>query len=209
MSLAVRGFGMTSVLVDAADPDDARGLADRIRRFADATNSVGSVVPAAASVLVHTRPGASAESLCADVTAALDAVLSAPRPDHRVVTVPVRYDGEDLHTVADLLRLSVDEVVARHTAPDYTVDFLGFAPGFPYLSGLDPLLTIPRLDTPRTRVPAGAVGLAGGSTCIYPSPSPGGWRLIGATDTILFDAERDEPALLRAGDTVRFQAVSR
>ena len=120
------------------------------------------------------------------------------------VEIPVRYDGEDLDEVARLTGLDPDEVVARHTAPTYTVAFLGFSPGFPYLVGLDPALEVPRRDTPRTSIPAGSVGLAGGQTGIYPTASPGGWQLIGRTEVTLFDPDRDPPALLGPGSRLRF-----
>jgi KipI family sensor histidine kinase inhibitor len=120
------------------------------------------------------------------------------------VEVPVVYDGEDLDEVARLTGLEPAEVVRRHTAPEYTVAFLGFSPGFPYLVGLDPALTVPRRDTPRTSIPAGSVGLAGDQTGIYPTASPGGWRLIGRTEVTLFDPGRDPPALLAPGGRLRF-----
>ena len=127
-----------------------------------------------------------------------DAVAGDP------VEIPVRYDGQDLPEVAGLTGLDVEEVVRRHTAPEYTVAFLGFSPGFPYLVGLDPALEVPRRDTPRTSIPAGSVGLAGGQTGIYPSASPGGWQLIGRTEVTLFDPGRDPPALLAPGGRLRF-----
>jgi KipI family sensor histidine kinase inhibitor len=120
------------------------------------------------------------------------------------VEVPVTYDGEDLEEVAGLTGLDADEVVRRHTAPEYTVAFLGFSPGFPYLVGLDPALEVPRRDTPRTSIPAGSVGLAGTQTGIYPTATPGGWQLIGRTDLTLFDPGRDPPALLAPGGRLRF-----
>jgi KipI family sensor histidine kinase inhibitor len=120
------------------------------------------------------------------------------------VEIPVRYDGQDLPEVAGLTGLGAEEVVRRHTAPEYTVAFLGFSPGFPYLVGLDPALEVPRRDTPRTSIPAGSVGLAGGQTGIYPSASPGGWQLIGRTEVTLFDPRRDPPALLAPGGRLRF-----
>jgi KipI family sensor histidine kinase inhibitor len=121
-----------------------------------------------------------------------------------LVEIPVRYDGEDLPEVARLTGLDAEEVVRRHTAPEYTVAFLGFSPGFPYLVGLDPALEVPRRDTPRTSIPAGSVGLAGGQTGIYPTASPGGWQLIGRTEVTLFDPDRDPPALLAPGSRLRF-----
>ena len=123
------------------------------------------------------------------------------------VEVPVRYDGEDLPEVASLTGLEPGEVVRRHTAPEYTVAFLGFSPGFPYLVGLDPALEVPRRDTPRTSIPAGSVGLAGNQTGIYPTASPGGWQLIGRTEVTLFDPARDPPALLAPGTRLRFRVA--
>ncbi len=121
-----------------------------------------------------------------------------------VTPVPTRYGGEDLRSVADLVGLSVEEVVARHVAPVYEVTMVGFAPGFCYLSGLDPVLALPRLDTPRPRVPAGAVGIAGLRSCIYPMATPGGWRLLGRTSMTLWDPARNPPARFRPGDRLRF-----
>jgi KipI family sensor histidine kinase inhibitor len=121
-----------------------------------------------------------------------------------LVEIPVTYDGEDLEEVAGLTGLDTDEVVRRHTTPEYTVAFLGFSPGFPYLVGLDAALEVPRRDTPRTSIPAGSVGLAGTQTGIYPTASPGGWQLIGRTEVTLFDPGRDPPALLAPGGRLRF-----
>jgi KipI family sensor histidine kinase inhibitor len=123
------------------------------------------------------------------------------------VEVPVTYDGQDLPEVAGLTGLAAEEVVRRHTAPEYTVAFLGFSPGFPYLVGLDPALEVPRRDTPRTSIPAGSVGLAGDHTGIYPTATPGGWQLIGRTEVVLFDPGRDPPALLAPGSRLRFTAA--
>lgn len=115
--------------------------------------------------------------------------------------------GPDLDAVAAHADMHPDDVVNRHAAAVYTVAMLGFAPGFPYLSGLDPALATPRLDTPRTRVPAGSVGIGGAQTGIYPRQGPGGWRLIARTPLALFDAARSPPSLLRPGQQVRFVAI--
>ena len=123
------------------------------------------------------------------------------------VIIPVRYDGPDLDPVARHAGMTVGEAVRRHSAPLYTVAMLGFAPGFPYLLGMDPVLAMPRLDTPRSQVPAGSVGIAEAQTGIYPQTGPGGWRLLGHTDLRLFAADADPPALLRAGMRVRFCAL--
>ena len=138
---------------------------------------------------------------------------SAMRPTTaaaRCIEIPVAYgdtSGPDLAALAAHAGLSIDAVIARHTASEYTVAMIGFAPGFPYLLGLDPALAMPRLETPRTRVAAGSVGIGGAQTGIYPQAGPGGWRLIGRTPLQLFDAGRDPPSLLQAGDRVRFVAI--
>lgn len=122
----------------------------------------------------------------------------------RVHEIPVSYDGPDLEAVSVSCGLSSEEVIARHSGRRYTVDLLGFVPGFGYLSELDPSLRLPRRPQPRPRVPAGSVAIAGAQTAIYPLDTPGGWHIIGHTDAVLFDPQRDQPSLLRAGDVVRF-----
>lgn len=118
--------------------------------------------------------------------------------------IRVTYDGVDLTQVSASTGISVDEVVARHSGRRYTVDLLGFVPGFGYLSELDPALQLPRRQQPRPRVPAGSVAIAGAQTAVYPLDTPGGWHIIGRTDTVMFDPSRNPPALLHAGDIVRF-----
>jgi len=123
------------------------------------------------------------------------------------VILPVRYDGEDLGTVAEAVGMSRDAVIAQHAAATYRVAFLGFAPGFAYLTGLPLPLHLPRRDVPRVRVPAGAVAIADEYTAVYPRPSPGGWHLLGRCDEWLFDPDRRPPSRLRSGLRVRFEAV--
>jgi antagonist of KipI len=142
-------------------------------------------------------------------TAMPDAI--AEDADRRAVEIPVVYGGEhgpDLDAAARELGLGSEALVARHAGGDYTVAMIGFAPGFPYLSGLDPALALPRMATPRTRVPAGSVAIGGAQTGIYPRESPGGWRILGRTPLRLFDPRRDPPALLSPGDRVRFRPVA-
>ncbi len=137
--------------------------------------------------------------------------LAAGEDGPRLVEIPVCYggaSGPDLDAVARLHGLTPDEVIRRHCAPRYRVQFLGFLPGFAYLSGLPPGLETPRLDTPRLAVPAGAVGIGGAQTGIYPLESPGGWRILGRTPLRLFDPSHEPPALLRAGDRVRFVPIA-
>ena len=165
---------------------------------------VRETVPAYDTLLVVGLPGSGAEL---DSMAATLPSWDLPPVESlvgREVAIEVRYDGPDLADVSSLTGLTPAEVVALHTAPAYTVAFLGFSPGFPYLIGLDPRLTVPRLDAPRVAVPAGSVGIGGSQTGVYPSATPGGWRLIGHTDAQLFDPSREPAALLSAGDTVRF-----
>lgn len=136
---------------------------------------------------------------------------SAFKPSPRLVEVPVCYEGPCAPDIEDVARrngLTPAEVVALHSGADYVVRLIGFSPGFAYLDGLPQRLSTPRLDLPRTRVPAGSVGIAGGQTGVYPHATPGGWRLIGRTPLCLFDPIRDPPALLGTGDRVRFVAVS-
>jgi KipI family sensor histidine kinase inhibitor len=132
------------------------------------------------------------------------------RPEHRSpVRIPVKYggtDGPDLADVAAFAKLSEAEVIARHTSHTYRVFMMGFLPGFPYLGTVDPMIAAPRRATPRLRVPAGSVGIAGSQTGIYPTESPGGWQLIGRTPIRLFDLSRANPFLLEPGDDVEFVA---
>ncbi|WP_029111896.1 allophanate hydrolase subunit 1 [Mycobacterium sp. URHB0044] len=133
--------------------------------------------------------------------------ITAPIDRRADVEIDVVYDGPDLDEVARLSGLTPDEVVAAHTSTPLRVGFGGFAPGFAYLIGGDERLNVPRRAEPRTRVPVGAVGLAGEFSGIYPRESPGGWQLIGHTDAVLWDLDRDPPALLTPGLTVRFRAI--
>ncbi len=154
--------------------------------------------------------------LCFDeVTGYLEKIRSITGAEEELpsnlVEIPVCYGGAygpDLAFVADYLGIPENEVVESHTAQKYLVYFLGFAPCFPMLQAPDGLAGIPRLDSPRIKVPAGSVGMVGNQTGVYPNESPGGWRLIGRTSMKLYDAKREEPFLVRPGDYIRFRAVS-
>lgn len=181
-------------------------LSTRARALADAweRREVGPAVPAYASVLLHYDPLAlpRAHAIRLARSLARQGVRRARRG--RLVEVPVRYDGPDLEDTARLSGLAVAELVDLHAGREYAAHFLGFLPGFAYLGELDPRIVAPRLAEPRTRVPAGSVGVAGHETGVYPLTSPGGWRLVGTTDAVLFDARRERPSLITAGDRVRF-----
>jgi KipI family sensor histidine kinase inhibitor len=170
---------------------------------------VVDLVPAARTVLVSFRPGSPSLGSVRAVLAAAD-LSSAPGVVGRSVVLPVVYDGPDLELVASAAGVGVDEAVALHSGAGYTVAFSGFAPGFGYLTGLPEVLRQPRLQTPRTRVPTGSVGVAGEFTGVYPRSSPGGWRLLGRLAPgaePLFDARRTPAALLTPGDAVRFEVT--
>lgn len=191
----------------------ARSLADAVEAAkADdpADDGIIEASPAYTSVFIDFDPllltHAQAEAF---VRASLSAVSSGEA--RRVVRVPVAYGGEagpDLASIAAEAGLSADEVASIHCGRDYPVYMLGFAPGFPYLGGVDERIASGRLKTPRPRIPAGSVGIAGRQTGVYPFDSPGGWKLVGRSPIRLFDASMDPPATLRPGDLVRFYPVS-
>jgi KipI family sensor histidine kinase inhibitor len=200
-------FGDAALLVELDDLDEVLRLAAAVRSAG--WDGVLDVVPAARTVLIVTEPGTALEPLVKQVTSlSTSAVSATPTDIGEPIEIAVTYDGPDLTEVARLTGLSEDEVVEAHTGRPWRIAFGGFAPGFAYLTGGDPRLAVPRRDEPRTTVPAGAVGLAGEYSGVYPRSSPGGWQLIGRTDAVLWDADRDPPALLSPGASVRFRAVS-
>jgi KipI family sensor histidine kinase inhibitor len=187
--------------VEVASGDEAAALHAGLE--AAPPPGVGELVPGARSVLVRFDRGATDAQRLAEAVRAVP-LLEPGTTESAVVEIPVVYDGEDLEEVAGLSGLSTAEVVARHQGSSYRVAFCGFAPGFAYLTGLPVELHVPRRATPRVSVPAGAVAIAGEYAAVYPRSSPGGWRLLGRTDAVLWDLRRDPPALLRPGTRVRF-----
>lgn len=207
-------MGECAWLVETDDLESVLALESTLGRLVDAGDGlwteVDDLVPAARTLLVVARATTDLTGLAHAIRrAAVSADTSAPPPDTSVIEVPVHYDGPDLDAVAAHTGLTATEVVAAHTATAWRVAFGGFAPGFAYLVGGDPRLVVPRHAEPRTRVPAGAVALAGEFSGIYPRESPGGWQLLGTTDLVLWDPDRDPPALLMPGTTVRFVEVPR
>lgn len=164
--------------------------------------------PAFASVLIDFDPRRWSHGAVEDVVRKrLSESEGVRAAETRTIEIPVRYGGEfgpDLEDVARHTGLAPDEVVRLHSGGCYLVYFVGFSPGFPYLGGMPPELATPRLPAPRKRVPAGSIAIGGSQTGVYPVESPGGWRIIGRTALRLFDPQAVPPALLRAGDSVRF-----
>ncbi|MEV8241559.1 urea amidolyase family protein [Microbacterium testaceum] len=195
-------MGERAVLAEVDDLHDV--LALHAALAADPPPGVDDLVPAARTVLVAFDPRRiSHDAVCAWIHAASRTTPDAT-PSGPLVEVPLRYDGADLTSSAASLGIRVDELITRHSAAPWTVAFTGFAPGFAYLVSDDWPFDVPRLTQPRTRVPAGAVGLAGGFSGAYPRETPGGWRLIGTTDAVLFDPDAADPVLLPPRARVRF-----
>jgi KipI family sensor histidine kinase inhibitor len=193
----------------------ARAVADGIDALRARQPALHEPVPAAASVLVRFDPLAlTGDEAAALIVPAIAAGASAPldgrATDGRLHELPVRYggeDGPDLEAVASEARITSGDVIDLHAGTTYEVLFVGFAPGFAYLGELPAALVLPRLATPRPRVPAGSVAIAGPMTAVYPHASAGGWRLLGRTDAGVFDPAASPPARLRPGDRVRFVPV--
>lgn len=170
------------------------------------------VVPGYRSIAVYVDPVAAAPDVEARLAELAAATAAEPENGGRVVTVPVCYGGElgpDLGEVAAFAGCAEDEVVALHGSRTYRVYLVGFVPGFPYMGTVDPRIAMPRRATPRTKVPAGSVGIAAGQTGIYPTETPGGWRIIGRTPIRMFDPDADPPCLFEAGTRVRFTPMTR
>ena len=196
---------LNSLLVELADLEETLALLASLQRTPLA--GVEELVPAARTILVRFRPSATSAAALVQQIAQRDLSQRAERSS-TLVEIPVHYNGEDLAEVAKILGITADEVVQRHTGSEYTVAFTGFAPGFAYLSGGHPSLNVPRRSTPRTRLPAGSVGLAGTFSGVYPQASPGGWQIIGTTPVPMWDLQRNPPALLQPGYRVRFADVA-
>jgi KipI family sensor histidine kinase inhibitor len=197
--------GDRALLVELADLDSVGGLHRALLHSPPA--GVLELIPAARTVLVTYDPEVTTFDRLARRIREYE-VSGAVAATGPLVEIPVRYGGADLDAVAEMTGLDPVEIIRRHTAPEYVVAFCGFAPGFGYLTGSDPVLHLPRHSTPRVRVPAGSVAVAGEFTAVYPGESPGGWQLLGSTDLAMWNVDRDPPALLAPGHRVRFVEVS-
>jgi KipI family sensor histidine kinase inhibitor len=227
MALARNGFGIfplgdSAVLAEFSTSLDLEVNA-RLQRLAEAVRAkrvpwICDIVPALGSLALHFDPVLvpagfdpveAAASLLQDC---LRGGLRAPRSRSASLEVPVCYDAEfgpDLGLVAEQVKLSASEVIRRHTAPGHRVLMMGFAPGQPYIGGLDAALAVPRRATPRTRVPAGSIAIANAQTAVYPFEISGGWNVIGRTPLTVFDVTREPAALFAPGMSVRFVAIAR
>ncbi|MGW5741660.1 5-oxoprolinase subunit B family protein [Amycolatopsis sp. NPDC003861] len=201
MTVRLLPCGRRAVLVETADV-----LGYQTALAGLAPDGVEELVPAARTLLVRFDPSVTNAERLGELLREVSPVDSVAA-DAGEVVIPVVYDGEDLADVAAETEMSVPTLVSRHTAGTYVSAFCGFAPGFAYLTGSDPALHVSRRSSPRTRIPPGSVAIAGEYSAVYPSASPGGWRLLGRTDVPVWDVERDPPNLLPPGTRVRFTAV--
>jgi 5-oxoprolinase (ATP-hydrolysing) subunit B len=214
MTMYIRTAGSSALLVCLDAPEHVTGLYHDL--LADPPEGFIEAIPAAETVMVVFDPSrATASTIGPRLRAAAQrastntySIDESSAHQNPAVTIPVVYDGPDLDDTSRCTGMSVEEVVRRHEAGEYVVTFCGFAPGFAYLSGLDPALILPRRSIPRTRVPAGSVAVSDRYTSVYPHESPGGWHLLGRTTMVMWDLERQPPALLTPGTRVRFERVA-
>lgn len=187
-------------------------------------NSINSVIkekysefivettPSYQSLAIYFKKGVDVLLIIESINHILNENFTFKASKNRVVQIPVCYEEEfglDLKQLSNLHKLPPKSIIAHHTKPIYPVYFIGFLPGFPYLEGLNPLISTPRKEKPRRVVKAGSVGIAGNQTGVYPMDSPGGWNIIGRSPISFFDAKKDSPSLLRTGDAVKFESISK
>lgn len=196
--------------INEAINEKVHALAQKIRQ--ENIPGITEMIPTFRSLLVSYDMLQISYSKLSVMLSVLSRELEMNRAAHRrIVKIPCCYGarfGVDLSDMERLTGLSREEIIELHSSVDYKIYMLGFLPGFVYLGGLDKRLEVPRLDTPRVRIGKGAVGIGGNQTGIYPMDSPGGWRLIGGTPVDLYDPEREDPVLLRAGEYIRFVPIS-
>ncbi len=198
---------------DGIDPEaNQRVIALKLAIEAADIPGITESVPTYRSLLVYFEPlRISASELQETICRLHHSTTVHELPKHKLVEIPMTYGGEsgpDLELVANHNNLSTKEVVQIHSRARYLIYMIGFMPGFPYLGGLSPKIAAPRKTTPRLKIPAGSVGIAGNQTGIYPTESPGGWQIIGRTPLKLFEPSREPPALLRAGDFLTFVRIT-
>lgn len=205
--MSLRAFGDRAFLLELEQRIDP-AIVERARAIADAweARGMGEAVPAYASVVLTFDPSRTTRTEAAAAATAIAAESTRARTAQHgpLIEIPTMYDGPDLASAAARSGMTTAQLIDAHAGQEYHAFFLGFMPGLAYCGTLDPRIDVPRLQTPRARVPAGSVGIANGQTLVYPFDSPGGWSLIGRTDLVMFDPGRTPAALIRAGDRVRF-----
>ncbi len=201
--LPVGDYGL---LVELDDLHTTLTLLDALQ--ADRPDGVVELIPAARTLMVRFDTHVTNRASLVETIAHIDLSAKSSRLGE-VFEIPVSYGGEDLNDVAELLGLSVEELIRRHTEATYTVAFTGFAPGFAYMTSDDPVFDVPRRKSPRVRIPAGSVALGGKFGGIYPSDSPGGWQLLGRTELRMWDTNRSRAAFLAPGDRVHFCDIAK
>lgn len=214
-ALRIRPAGDAAVVVDVGDRID-RAINRRVHALAGQIRQIAAlgpveVTPGYTNLLISYDPAHISFEHLASTLSGLTLEHTAEAPAGRRVTLPVVYGGDygpDLDDVARYHEVTREEIIRLHSGRDYPIFCLGFSPGFPLLGGLDEALHTPRLETPRARVPAGSVAIGGSQTGVYPTSTPGGWRLIGRTPLVLFDLNVEPPVPYRAQDVVRFEAIS-
>lgn len=214
-TLSYQYFGQEAILIswpqhiDKSIRTDVHQFNQKIQKYL--TNFIIETVPAYCSLTLFIKPEIPKKQLINKLKklyTSRDSVISATPKIHEI---PVCYDlslGIDLEYLSTVKKCSIDDIIDMHTKEIYEVDFLGFLPGFPYLSGLNPLLATPRLTKPRIKIPKGSVAIGGNQTGIYPMDSPGGWHIIGRTPTQLFNPNKLKPCLLKPLDKIKFTSIS-
>lgn len=215
MKAALKTFGEHAILIDwpAVIYEDVQQqiIAVNAAIQVNLSHLMIETVTTYHSIAVYLNETIHLEDGLVTLRAFVDTVVLKTVPNKRVVTIPVCYEdcfALDIAKVAEKNELTHTAIISLHTAKVYLVNFLGFLPGFPYLSGLHKKLHTPRLETPRLQIPAGSVGIGGAQTGVYPSNSPGGWNIIGQTPLALFNVNQNPPNLLKAGDYIKFESIS-
>lgn len=192
---------LSALMVELQSLEQTMALTDSLNELP--IKGIEEITPAARTLLVRYNPIIICENDLARQISVRD-ISKVVSKSSQLVTIPVHYNGEDIADVAEYLGVSINEVIRRHTENEYQVAFSGFAPGFGYMVSKNAQLHVPRRQSPRVRIPAGSVALAGEFSSVYPQASPGGWQLIGMTELAMWDINRPEPALVQAGTRVNF-----
>lgn len=216
MEFSIQPLGDTGIIIQFGT-EISRAIYQQIRQYVYRLEQIrieGIVewVPAYTTLAVFYRPNIiSYDELSQKLLKIGEKIESMPVPDPIVIEIPTLYGkeaGPDIQFVAETNGLSEEEVVKIHSSSDYLIYMIGFVPGFPYLGGMDKRIAAPRKKTPRSRIPAGSIGIAGEQTGIYPLETPGGWQIIGRTPVKLYDPQKQDPTLLKAGDYIRFVPIT-